>query len=390
MYTPYRLSPGGGEKVFLTALSSYQQLGYHILLFLDPAKFCQTIDCIRQAAEKLLIEDIDWTRVKVILDARRHSHISTWYNVDAYFEIGNTKAPRNFGLGRRHNLYTCQFPFDLDTPLSSESLDILGSYDDVMVYSNYVHFWYMNYTLNDIIRSNGRVKLPPVRVVAPPVGGKHHETLTTNSLTMLHQKQGASSTFNILMLGRIFYARQNKGYHVAVPTFKRLLQADHGEHDLHLHIIGALSQIKGSKEYLAQLQSNASTLPITFHTGIAEDKLQSLLRNGSIFWHMTGIDQPRDHFDPASLEHFGIAHLEAMAYGMIPIVTDRGGPIETTRHGIDGYHAASPEEFVRYTLQILRMDSDERVKMRRAAIESSKRFSPDKFIANMMKLVRQG
>ena len=36
-----------------------QVVGYHILPFLGLAKFCQTINCIRQTAEKLLVGDID-------------------------------------------------------------------------------------------------------------------------------------------------------------------------------------------------------------------------------------------------------------------------------------------------------------------------------------------
>ena len=194
LYTPFRISPRGGEKVLFTVLLSYQQLGYRCLLFLEQANVCQTVTCIRATAEKLQVEGIDWNRVTVILGAHRQSHVATMYHVDAYYEIGNSKFPRNHAIGKRHNIYHCQFPFDLDKPSSRELLEKLASFDLVHVSSKFVHEWYMRYTLPEIIRYEGSGwKLPSVRVVPSPIGGKQLEAVTATSMKLLDDKEGMES-----------------------------------------------------------------------------------------------------------------------------------------------------------------------------------------------------
>ena len=390
-YTPFSLSTGGGEKVLLTALLSYQQLGYHCLLFLEPSQTCITITCIQLTAERVQVEGIEWDRVSVILGARRNRYISTWYDIDVYFELGNNKYPQNYALGKIHNVYHCQFPFDLDQKLSPRLMKILASFDLVHVSSKFVHEWYMKCTLPEIIRYEGSGwKLPSVRIVPSPIGGKRMEAVTATSMKLLDDKTHSPDKFNIVMLGRIFIARQNKGYHVAIPTFHRLIKVDGGRHDLHLHIIGGMSQNNASQSYLSALQKNAAGLPITFHIGVSETDLDALMRNGTIFWHMTGIDQPKVNFDPASLEHFGIANLQGMAYGMIPIVPDRGGPAEATEHGVNGFLAATPDDYIKFSLNIIEMDPSMRKRMQRRAVEASLQYSSNFFIAKYTTLIKRG
>ena len=55
---------------------------------------------------------------------------------------------------------------------------------------------------------------------------------------------------------------------------------------------------------------------VTFEINANLDKLLSIMRQSKVYFH------------PAIGEHFGMAILEAMAAGLIPIVPNKGGPTE--------------------------------------------------------------
>ena len=391
LYTPYDLTPGGGEKVFLTTLVTFQDLGYHTLLFIEKSNACPTIECIRSTAEKLRIYDIVWSRVKLMAGARKIDRLSSPHEVEVYMELGNGRTPRNFGLSKIHNMYVCQFPFDKDRPESLNEWKKLESFDTVVVNSAYTRNWYLRYTLPAIMNIQN-YQMPSVKIISSPIGGNDHHSIVFKSLELLETKAQPHEQVNIVMLGRIFLSRQNKGYHVAIPTFRRLFEAVKGQAELHLHIVGNLqrSMDSDSSKYLSELRAMAKDLPISFHIGVSSGVLESIMRNGTIFWHMTGIDQPREGEDTASLEHFGIANLEGMSYGMIPIVLDRGGPTEVTQHGFNGFIASSAYEFISCSLRVIRMKPEERIAIRRRAILKSKGYGVNNFKENLKSSIRRG
>lgn len=391
LYTPYDLTPGGGEKVLLTMLVTCQDLGYHTLLFIEKSNACSTIECIRSTAEKLRIYDVVWKKVTLIAGARTVDRITSPHAVDVYVELGNGRIPRNYGLSKKLNLYICQFPFDRDRPEPLKEWKKLEGFDAVVVNSAYTRDWYLKYTLPAIV-SFQDYQIPSVQIVSSPIGGNDHHSTIFKSLELLETKAPPHKQVNIVMLGRIFLSRQNKGYHVAIPTFRRLVEVDKGQTSLHLHIVGNLqrSPDSDSSKYLSELRAMAKDLPVSFHIGVSSAMLDRIMRNGTIFWHMTGIDQPREGEDPASLEHFGIANLEGMSYGMIPIVLDRGGPVEATEHGVNGFIASSAYEFITCSQRIIRMKAEERTAMRRRAILKSKNYGVNNFKDKMKSAIRRG
>ena len=93
--------------------------------------------------------------------------------------------------------------------------------------------------------------------------------------------------------------------------------------------------------------------------------LESSLGSAQIFWHAMGYDKDSEN-EPSATEHFGIATVEAMAWGCVPVVINRGGQPEIVRHGVDGFLWDTLEELVHYT-RLLMEDDELRSKMSESA-----------------------
>ena len=113
------------------------------------------------------------------------------------------------------------------------------------------------------------------------------------------------------------------------------------------------------------------------HFNAARWLVHEVLAGASIFWHGAGFDEdPRTH--PERFEHFGIAVVEAMAAGAVPIVFGAAGPAEIVRHGVDGFHWHTPEDLVRFTRQLI-ADPKLLATMAQSAQQRAREFSSERF-----------
>lgn len=123
---------------------------------------------------------------------------------------------------------------------------------------------------------------------------------------------------------------------------KRQLDLVHAFADLHrsglapgweLAIVGGASA--PDREYALAVRRAAQGLPIRVLVNAPGPAVDELLAEASLFWHGGGFgEDPEQH--PDRFEHFGIAVVEAMAAGAVPIVFDAAGPAEIVRDGVDG------------------------------------------------------
>ena len=93
--------------------------------------------------------------------------------------------------------------------------------------------------------------------------------------------------------------------------------------------------------------------------GAEGEWLRNNMRQAEFTGVLTGPELSRTfaNFDvlafPSETDTFGLVVLEAFASGVPAVVTDRGGPQYTVRHGSSGYVARNFDEFVSYTARLM-------------------------------------
>ncbi|OGE72409.1 hypothetical protein A3H40_04155 [Candidatus Daviesbacteria bacterium RIFCSPLOWO2_02_FULL_38_15] len=204
----------------------------------------------------------------------------------------------------------------------------------------------------------------PSRVIYPPVD--------TFKIKPLKKKE------YILSVGRFFGYLKNKKQEILIQIFKELFEA--GKiNGWSLHLVGSAGE--GDKEYLRELQDLAKGIPIKFYPNLAYNDLVKLYGESSIYWHASGFEET----DPTKMEHFGIATVEAMAGGCVPIVIQKGGQIEIIEDKISGYLWNTLNECKKLTVKVIR-DEYLRSKLSENAVKRSKNFNKDKFIENILRV----
>ena len=107
----------------------------------------------------------------------------------------------------------------------------------------------------------------------------------------------------------------------------------------------------GTNVYLERLLDEVkSDATIEVRPNLSLTEVDELYQRASLFWHLCGLDE----FLPERVEHFGMATVEAMQGGCIPIVFDGGGQREIVEDGVSGYRVASIEALVERSDRLIR------------------------------------
>ncbi len=155
--------------------------------------------------------------------------------------------------------------------------------------------------VREVLAAQNPELLDKVRIISNPIN--------TVLFKPPERRRDFSGERLILYMGRV---HPEKGVHLLVQAFGALRPV---ERRLRLRIIGpsAVDQGGGGKTYLAELQRAAEGLPVDFFGPIADPGLLAeALRQGHYFCYPSLAEMG---------ETFGVAPLEAMATGLVPVVS---------------------------------------------------------------------
>ncbi|MEO8481493.1 MAG: glycosyltransferase [Acidobacteriota bacterium] len=238
-----------------------------------------------------------------------------------------------------------------------DDTDFVDTYQRFLSDSHYTAHW-----VRELWRVPSDVLYPPVRPVVAPAG----------------------KTRSIVSIGRFFDPTHGhcKKQREMVDAFVAL-QRNGRLVDWELVLIGGCDA--RNREYLLDLKRRSRGCPVRFAVNAPGEALTTALAGASLYWHAGGYgEDPLRH--PERFEHFGIAVVEALAAGAVPLVFGAAGPAEIVRDGVDGCHWHSIDRLQELTID-LATNPLRREQLASAAVVRARDFSFDVFAANVRGLI---
>lgn len=146
-----------------------------------------------------------------------------------------------------------------------------------------------------------------------------------------------------------------------------------------------ITHFESDTSVIEQWKKDLKDLPIQLITNTDYETLQKLYAKSKIYWHAAGYEEDLDKH-PERAEHFGIAPVEAMSAGAVPIVINAGGLPEIVDEGKDGLIWNTEDELVQQTKRII-IDDKFREELSQNAISKSKHFSEEAFQKQLFTLI---
>lgn len=150
--------------------------------------------------------------------------------------------------------------------------------------------------------------------------------------------------------------------------------------------VGSVGSAPADREYFDRVQAAAAGGPVRLVTDATRAELWAELSAGKLFWHAVGLGADADP-DPFAAEHFGIATVEAMAAGCVPLVPNRGGQPEIVRHGETGFLCDELDELAARACELATAEPL-RERLAAAARARAVEFGRDRFVARFKDLLQ--
>jgi glycosyltransferase involved in cell wall biosynthesis len=257
--------------------------------------------------------------------ARRNARQGRYDLTRPYDLLFETVMQLPWHAAARRNVLICHFPMvhshrvrpevpvdglrGLLTGAGREQRDIrerLACWQRVVVSSRFAQRWVKTYWDRESEIIHPPIELPE----APDTGGKER-----------------------WIIGAGYFQRPEPGLEwgfkrqeLLIDTFRAACDA--GLTGWELHLAGhLLLEPDEAARYLAELRDRAAGYPVVLHPDCPHAELLSLYRRGSVFWHAVGYGVDENAF-PEKMEHFGMVTAEAMGWGCVPVVINRGGQPE--------------------------------------------------------------
>ncbi len=341
-YNPYFDGFGGGERYTLT-LASYWSKKHRVDVFWHDRSI---------TGEYQRRFGLDLSDIKIVHNIFSGKNVlkklffSRQY--DLIFFLSDGSIPTSMA---KRNILHFQIPF---SRISAHAIK-LKRYQAVVCNSMFTKA-----NLDPWVAEKATVIYPPVRI---------------DSLKSLRKKK------YILSVGRFSSFHQAKKQAVLIEAFRKAQKAGRLK-DWTLIFVGGL--LPSDRVFFETLKSEASGLAVEFHPNISLSKLHQWYAESPIYWHAAGFGET----NPVLAEHFGIAVVEAMAAGSLPVVYDWGGLSEIVTHKVNGFVWRSMDELIDYSVA-LETKSTLRAVMKKEAARRAKDFGEQKFLQSFDTLLER-
>jgi len=381
IYDPYLDTLGGGERYILTVAEILLKNGYQVDLFwngdqslLAKAKdrFSLELDGLNFVPDIFgltpknidLIEDNEvlskmaknfQTRVSFFKKIKKFTtNFQTTRNYDLFFYLSDGSLPLLFS---KHNLLHAQVPFNLNLTARDKILNFLKIkfFKEIVCNSKFTAK-----IIDQLYNKRSIVIYPPVDI------NKFSKSDQTNT---------------ILSVGRFDNVLNAKRQDILINAFSKLSKTNP---KWKLILAGGSLETPNKNNYLQYLKSLAKNLPVEFIVNPPFSDLRTLYSHSKIYWHAAGygVDQ---NLHPEETEHFGIAVVEAMASGAVPLVVNRGGLPEIVTDNQNGFLWKDIDDLVSKT-NLLITSPEMYSKFSRNAVQSVSLFSKAEFSRHFLKL----
>jgi len=148
--------------------------------------------------------------------------------------------------------------------------------------------------------------------------------------------------------------------------------------------VGGLNTRPDNHTYFRAVEDAGRGYPTIVRANLPRTEIRDLFARARIFWHAAGLGED-EQAHPERSEHFGIATVEAMAAGCVPVVINKGGQPEIVEHGRSGFVWNTTEELTRYT-HLLARDRSLWANMSAAASARAAEFTRERFLERFSSL----
>src|SRR3989344_6631125 len=289
IFDPYLDTLGGGEKYVLEAAQCLVE-NHEVSIFWDTRQE----GLIRQRAKErfdLDLSQVHFTENVFVPESSIIKRVWATRNYDVILYVSDGSIPTLFA---KKNILLFQFPVNWIKPLGNLTRIKLKNIHAILCYSQFV-----KKHLDKTFDRKAIVLPPAIKLI---------KSVPT-------QKENI-----ILTVGRFTKKMNTKKQDMLIDVFKNMYQE--GLSNWKLIVIGSV--LPQDKDYVSFLKKQSTGYPIEILVNIPFEELFGYYKKAKIYLHAAGYGEDLE-LHPERAEHFGIATVEAMSSGCVPVVFPAGG-----------------------------------------------------------------